>query len=466
MGSSRLPSSPLRLRARNAFAALRARAALAMFVSASLTLAVVFASLTSLSSLAACNRSKPPAAPPAELADPTRFPHAAHASQACEPCHEGDDRPGRKDHAPCDQGQCHRAEFLRAPGPLCRNCHVDVRVGGTGVDAPLQPFPRANGWRLLPSTFSHAQHLDAGRIEAAVGFHLACSDCHPAGETGSPIHPSHEACARCHSEEVALQRAPTMSQCAGCHSEPTARPRARPRLIKGDLHFTHANHRADRAGTAIPCLSCHRDIAATTSYDDHKAPAVATCVPCHDDTLRVPSEQRMRECQTCHRDKRGSLIALAPRNHLPGTERPVDHTLAFRKDHGDAAARNAARCATCHTVMSGSPRDACDECHRVTAPFDHRLAWRELEHGTEAATSPDRCALCHNADTCKDCHSQVPRSHLPLAMFAVEHGALARVNVRSCMTCHEQASDCMGAGCHGGPSQPTGGARFGRPGAM
>lgn len=434
--------------------------------------ALLFSALVlGLGSLGACNKPRPPAPPPAEPKDPTRFPHAQHASAGCESCHPSDGsaqglgRPGGSGgdaHSACDGGQCHRAAFLAAPGRLCTNCHTAVTAGATGVSAPLQPFPRTTGWRNLPSTFSHTQHLDAPLIEAAVGFHLSCSDCHAATESGAPAHPDHAVCARCHAAEVALPRAPAMAACAACHSIPGARPRGRARLIKGDLHFSHGNHRVDRAGAPIPCAACHRDTAEADDYDDHRPPAVASCVPCHDDDARVPSEQRMRACETCHSGKRGSLVALAPRNHLPGTERPIDHTLSFRTDHGDAAFRDASRCATCHTVMSGSPRDACDECHRAVAPVDHRLAWRELEHGTEAAAAPERCALCHNADTCTDCHNQTPRSHLPLTDFVTNHGLAARVNVRACLTCHtpEGEQGCARAGCHvADGTLPTGPAR-------
>lgn len=458
MGLLRSPLSLVaRAASRGAHASVladRARPLALLLLLAAFALAVLGVGL-----VGACAKPRPPAPPPVEPADPSRFPHVKHRDQGCQPCHDGDAQPGRNNHAPCDQGQCHRADFLRPPGALCSNCHTSVAVGGAGVAAPLQPFPRITGWRNLPSAFSHAQHLDAARIEAAVGFHLSCSDCHATSETGSPTHPDHAVCARCHSEEVALPNAPAMGSCAGCHREPAARPRVRARMIKNDLHFSHGNHRADRAGTAIPCATCHRDSSAATGYTDHRPPAVASCVPCHDDTARVPSEQRMRQCQTCHRDKSGSLIALAPRNHLPGTERPIDHTLAFRTEHGDAAARDAARCATCHTVMSGSPRDACDECHRATEPADHRLAWRELEHGAEAATSPSRCALCHNADSCKDCHSRPPRSHLPLMAFTDKHADLARINIRSCLTCHDPGvADCSRSGCHApaAPMAPTG----------
>lgn len=398
--------------------------------------------------LPGCGSTKPPPPPASEPLDLSRFPHVRHRTLSCEPCHQGDARPGKRDHAPCDLGNCHRAEFLTAPGRVCSVCHVSVTASERGLEAPLVPFPRTAGFRALPSLFSHALHLDSGRIEAAVGFHLSCGDCHAADDAGTPQSAGHAACARCHAEEASLPRAPAMQQCASCHGALPARPRRRVQVITGDLHFGHGNHRADRSGAPISCVACHPATSTATAHDDHRPPSVASCVPCHDDSRRVPSEQRMRSCETCHRDKRSSLIALAPRSHLPGTERPLDHTLAFRTDHGDAAAREASRCATCHSVMSGSPRDACDECHRVTEPADHRLSWRELDHGIQAAAAAERCALCHTADSCVACHRQTPRSHLPLSEFRFQHGLTARMNVRSCVACHEPARDCSGAGCH------------------
>jgi len=62
-------------------------------------------------------------------------------------------------------------------------------------------------------------------------------------------------------------------------------------------------------------------------------------VTCHDDGQRVPNELRMRICETCHTERAQTLTSLAPRNHLPLTERPLDHTLAFRRDHTEVAER-------------------------------------------------------------------------------------------------------------------------------
>ena len=177
------------------------------------------------------------------------------------------------------------------------------------------------------------------------------------------------------------------------------------------------------------------------------APTVSDCVGCHDDTARVPAGKRMRICETCHTSKTSSLSAIAPRNHLPPTERPADHTLAFRFDHAAAAGRGAARCAGCHTQMSGAPTATCDECHQVMRPRDHNAVWTEFDHGARAATDRDRCATCHGVDYCVACHAQRPRSHLPAGSFGgAGHAEPARRNPRACVTCHDPVDACVG--CH------------------
>ena len=379
------------------------------------------------------------AEPPAPPVDKTRMSHAQHGGVACTSCHQGDARPGR-DHKPCDS--CHRAAFLAPPGPLCDACHLTITLAP--LTAKLRPYPSDDIWQAEPSKFSHAGHLDAARMEGAVGFHVQCVDCHV--KDGKLARPDHETCARCHAAEARLDGAPQMGDCQACHVR-DAQLRTRSRLIKGDLSFDHDRHRADRRGAAIKCDTCHASSAAATGYVDHAAPRIAACVNCHDDTDRTPSTMRMRICETCHAERTTRLVGLAPRNHLPATERPLDHTLAFRRDHSAAAEQDAARCAACHTQMSGNAHDACDECHQTMRPVDHRITWRELDHGTEAAADRDRCARCHVVEFCSSCHMQRPRSHVFSGSFAADHGPLARVNVRSCLTCHEQ-SFCSAGMCH------------------
>jgi hypothetical protein len=286
-------------------------------------------------------------------------------------------------------------------------------------------------------------------MDTAVGFHLSCGDCHqgPATSSGQPQTATHAACARCHAAEVKLARVSSMAQCTSCHRSLGQSQRKPQELIRGDLHFDHANHQRDRGGKAIACNDCHD--AARKADNAVAAPPMSRCVVCHDDAARVGDTHRMTECQACHSDKRAALLALAPRNHLPASEVPVDHTIAFRTDHATAAA-DAVRCARCHREVSGSIgfRSSCEECHFSMKPRDHRLTWREYDHGADATATPDRCGLCHVADYCSACHKQRPRSHGVESPFI--HGVSARINIRACLTCHDPVRSCQGSGCHQG----------------
>ena len=392
--------------------------------------------ISAIVAVAACT-SKRRADEPLPPIDPTRMSHARHAQIPCGGCHRSSEqRPGADEHRPCDDGACHRKEFLAQPGNVCRVCHEAIT--SQPLTAPLRAYPSDDLWQSLPPVFSHRQHMNAKRMESEVGFHVACADCHV--RDGKRVTPDHAACARCHAAEVGLSTAPTMADCAGCHKS-GARPRKRARLIRGDLVFSHDRHMADRKNNAIRCEACHVVSAQSARYEDHLAPRVESCVGCHDDSDRTPIANRMRICETCHTTRVAGVATLAPRNHLPASERPIDHTIAFRRDHEEIAEREAARCATCHTQMSGNPMQACDECHQTMLPADHRITWRELDHGPEAAAARNRCASCHVVEFCTSCHSQRPRSHGLRGTFTTEHGRLARANVRSCLTCHVSRFD-------------------------
>src|SRR5439155_17267607 len=77
--------------------------------------------------------------------DDTRISHAQHARLACDGCHRGAVRPGSDDHRPCDDGACHRADFLGAPTRLCEVCHTKVTARPLG--APLKPYPVEDAWQ-------------------------------------------------------------------------------------------------------------------------------------------------------------------------------------------------------------------------------------------------------------------------------------------------------------------------------
>ncbi|HKE14729.1 MAG TPA: cytochrome c3 family protein [Kofleriaceae bacterium] len=426
-----------------------------------------------VAAVAACGgRADRPAPVPTD-SERGRFPHQKHRAIACTGCHRLADvlagrpaRPGVEDHAPCDRERCHRAEFLATPGPLCRVCHRRVALGPAAAAAAAgaregekatlpAPYPPVTGRRALATEFSHAGHLDAARMESRVGFHVACSDCHELA--GDELRPAdHAVCARCHAPEASLRGMPTMAQCTRCHVDRPLQPSRLRHFIVGDLHFDHGHHRQDHRGRLIACATCHADSAGSARTGVHAPPAMSACVECHDDSARTPPARQMRVCEGCHDTKRASFGGIAPRSHLPALERPEDHTRAFRRDHAADASADPQRCARCHTFMSGSPRDACDDCHRTMRPQDHTVTWREYDHGPASAARADGCATCHQGDYCIACHSQRPRSHFPQISFGAGggHGQFARVNLRSCAACHDFQRDCATSGCHA-PGEQT-----------
>jgi hypothetical protein len=396
-------------------------------------------------------------------ADSDRFPHGLHTGDdprvrgyqgrglVCTDCHPAEAvqrgevaRPGANDHAPCDE--CHRDEFYEPPGKFCLNCHTDVdpRVRGA---TKLAPYPERGFGRVLAAEFSHRAHLDAAAMDAAVGFHVACGDCHARdGASRDPTLPGHAQCARCHAERPRARDALAMTACDRCHPQRDV-VLARGRLfITGDLIFAHATHERDKNGDAIRCEACHEDIPRSRSAADASVPPMQQCATCHEDAAKTPERVRIANCDVCHT---GIAAGTAPRSHMVGKAVPEDHTLEFRKGHGDAAARKDARCGFCHDGLSGSPRDSCFQCHELMRPKDHDLGWREDAHGREAAVDRDRCETCHTSDWCVACHSVPPRSHQPLGEFRLGgHAQAARFDLSSCFACHTYETTC--SNCHRG----------------
>ena len=342
-------------------------------------------------------------------------------------------RPGADDHAPCDCARCHRAEFLAGPA---RAAARSATRGWRPARSPGRrhrgrPTRRPDGRRALAAEFSHASHLDLAAHGGAGRLHVACSDCHePAGD--ELPRPDHAVCGRCHAPEASPRGTPTMAECARCHVAGRAADRGCAASSSAtSASTTRTTGRIGAAATSpAPVPPGQRRPAAPAS----SAPVMAACVECHDDSARTPPAQRMRMCETCHATRAGAFGSIAPRSHLPALERPEDHTRAFRRDHAADASADPQRCARCHTSMSGSPRDTCDDCHRVMRPQDHTVTWREYDHGPASAARSDGCAVCHQGDFCIACHQVRPRSHFPCIDFAQGgHGQFARVNLRSCV---------------------------------
>lgn len=396
--------------------------------------------------------------------DSDRFPHGVHTGEkpeirqwqgrglGCTDCHPADAvregrvaRPGTNQHAPCDD--CHKAEFGKPPGKLCKVCHAEVDPFRKGK-SPLQSYPERGTTQTLASSFSHRLHLDRQKMEQATGAHVACVDCHERNEgTRDPMVPGHKACARCHDQSGKVKAALPMEKCAGCHPQRGVELNRGRIFIKGDLKFAHATHEKDRSGAAVQCTVCHAGVDASASREDMRLPPMVQCTQCHEDAKRSPDRVRMSNCAVCH----ASIDAGAPpANHGGGGTgaRPADHTLEFRKHHGEQAADPDSKCRFCHTEVQGAREDSCFQCHSVMRPRDHNVMFRD-DHGREAQASADRCGSCHAPETCVACHSIPPRSHTPLGEFRLGgHAEQARFGLSSCLTCHTYETTCVK--CHRG----------------
>jgi predicted CXXCH cytochrome family protein len=407
--------------------------------------------------------------------DTDRFPHGVHTGDkpeiknwqgrglGCADCHDAKAvvegkiaRPGANQHAPCDD--CHKAEFFKAPGALCRVCHKTVDpfkphgTAGWEKNPDLQPYPERGTSQTLASNFNHELHLSEGKMESATGAHVACSDCHERNEqTRDPLVPTHKHCIRCHQNAPKVNAVLNMGKCDGCHARKIDLVRGR-RFITGDLRFAHSTHEKDKAGNGIACETCHDTVRGSATRDDMRIPQMEVCAQCHEDSQRTPDNVRMDQCGVCHAG--GTDLASAPPNHggtgggSKGGARPPDHTLAFRKHHGEQAAAKDAPCRRCHTELQGTKEDSCFQCHQVMRPRDHNLIWRN-DHGRDAQTDATRCANCHAPESCSGCHAIPPRSHTPLGDFRNGgHAEQARFNLSACMTCHTYESTC--SSCHRG----------------
>ena len=447
--------------------------------------AVRTAALIFLLAVLGCGRSTSTTPPPLRgsgevVVDSDRFPHALHTGATpeirnyrgrglgCGDCHDASlvrqgnlARPGTMNHAPCDD--CHKAEFFKPPGPLCKVCHISVdptapRAGalaaGAALDSargsttpvsasPLQPYPERGQTQILGSSFSHQQHLAPGAMDSAVGFHVTCGDCHTRDGKQEPQVPLHAQCARCHEQQARAKAKLSMDNCGGCHLTRNVELARGRKFITGDLRFNHATHVTDRAGASVACAACHADISNSASREDVAVPAMERCAQCHEDSQRSPDRVRMTQCGVCHS---GITTGTPPMNHGVTGAVPADHTLQFRKNHGAAAAKANSNCRFCHTQLSGAREDSCFQCHQVMKPRDHSMMWRD-DHGKAAQADNDRCASCHTPDTCVACHSVPPRSHVPLGEFKFGgHAEAARFGITACMTCHTFQDTC--SKCH------------------
>lgn len=300
-----------------------------------------------------------------------------------------------------------------------------------------------------------------------------CTGCHEGIPTGdmTAFFPSPESCARCHNgtDQVRVGwtgRAPQAN----------------------NLKFQHDVHAAILEGVEMPeqaCQNCHVPEGGVRMAVSDEV-QMGTCFGCHEGT----DHQVDADCATCHTPLAQSGFSAA---RIEAMRPPADHRgEAFMAGgHGQSAAGNIARCATCHTA------DRCVSCHvdadrpeiaampwapaemklpeavaHYNVPATHADEGWLSEHGTQA--SRQTCATCHTTESCKVCHvapapevvaalpsrdnvvapgvtiaAHSPESHQSFFFLDV-HATLAASDQKSCNTCHVQ-SFCVE--CHEAPSK-------------
>lgn len=369
---------------------------------------------------------------------------------------------------------------LHSPLPVggqpvnCLTCHAHSDPNGHQVTAPttqqcllchkeseqMPPALRKGQLKRLALPMNHKLHVGENQID--------CTVCH----TQEPDRPlgiitqGHEACSVCHTQGATapyVSGDPQGLSCKACHGEAEEEPISkeaqkylRSHMIRpfgrvGDIAFTHMTHGTFSPGgapagdgPAINCRACHADAYEAETKEQIAKVGMQGCMECHRQANAV-GLQPPESCQGCHLHHRSGHM---PQNELIMTNKPLDHTAFFRRNHADAAREHTPMCASCHKGTDPQDGNRCDTCHTVMKPRDHTAGYRDRVHGRQAQVDATRCQTCHRAERCESCHRETPRSHFPLNVWVENgvHGARGRLELSSCMTCHRFEQTC--SRCH------------------
>ena len=289
-------------------------------------------------------------------AGPRPFAHRAHllVGISCMKCHSGIERAGDG------------AELHLPTTKDCVSCHQDPHDARECSTCHGLPFTTSSALEAKEHLrFSHESHVS--RVKGN------CVRCHPdAAQNGSVLRPPMATCFGCHAHDDQFR----VRDCAGCHTD-------LPREMT--LPESHVVHDGD--------FVREHGVRASASSD--------LCATCHN----------QRFCAACH----GQTVAALPAKILFDQVRQVGlHRAGFRPRHAEEARAQAGLCSTCH-----SP-DSCQSCHKglgvsataANARSPHPPGWlgapgQSNEHGRAAWRNPAECASCHGGAgeaMCVDCH--------------------------------------------------------------
>jgi hypothetical protein len=375
------------------------------------------------------------------------FDHAHHLSDKvatasiaglnCQDCHRvpspQDAYASFPNHAAC--ARCHIGPSAHPHMNQCAGCHQDEGPGRT------RKFLRhlQNDVR-----FTHGKHM-----VAPTGEKVECRYCHEGIDQSRRVEdlnlPEMRVCSSCHDSELTPSDK-RMKNCGLCHTDDvSSQPlpgnhtasapvlRRRWSLASAKPPVRRASNPRDSRACGDPKPHPGSVIAGNPTFELLELPSLLQIAQTSSASAPPPPPPPAFPKTT------GTFSRAKPPK---GTSAPQDHTPLFRTNHGRAAEADSSTCNFCHLGVSGSKRDACQDCHAVSRPRSHTLRFRTLGHGRLAARRPKDCATCHEVDYCTECHSVAPQNHFPLQSFRVAHARTARVNSRSCMTCHTFESTC------------------------
>ena len=284
------------------------------------------------------------------------FPHRAHvvAGATCTDCHAGVASSGDTDpiELPGDAScaKCHAKPHDTRP---CLGCHGDPYVALETAEAR-----------------DHLRFSHAGHQQATSGN---CARCHVGVKAADrKLRPAMAVCLRCHEHEPEFRE----RTCDACHVDLTE---------EGTLPESHLAHDADFL----------------REHGTRAASAGDLCQSCHRETF----------CASCHGT---SVPALPSQLEFDDPSRASAHRAGFESRHAVEAAAQPGLCSSCHEP------ETCVSCHarkRRSATVDdpvspHPRGWvgltgSENEHGRAARRDPASCASCHGGAgemLCVGCH--------------------------------------------------------------
>ncbi|MBI1320244.1 MAG: hypothetical protein GC168_15060 [Candidatus Hydrogenedens sp.] len=253
-------------------------------------------------------------------------------------------------------------------------------------DAPSpEKVDNARGFK-----FSHALHVDAGLDD--------CSVCHDpaAGNPTALSTPAHDLCSVCHEIPESNTEPPEdpaeREKCSFCHTRPDYSVNTWKPKLSGELKWQHAPHLT----AEIACTTCHAKLDTLTLP---ASPMKPFCMDCH----KQQENPKLNECSVCHSEI--SKDAVPQFRH--GQRVAHDSPQVWEQVHGREARIDPQYCNLCHDTQN-----RCDDCHSVTAPTNHTMAFKNRTHGMIASWDRNSCATCHEESTCLKCHQEKqPVSH-------------------------------------------------------